>query len=181
MEGFWFVFFFFHGEIKLKQSGLCHFKCCAGMHCLGAIWKCEEWRSLLLFFVQGCERAHPNLLQGSATLVTVLLLLLSWKPNTGGQETWAVVLALLLGPQEILRVDPWPCLEVEGQRRRGAVAFSVQSGDAPVLGGQCRAHWEPLSSSAESWRRRNVPWFYNSSERKDFQPVQKEIFGLIQI
>lgn len=129
---FWLGFFFFRGEIQLKQRGLCHFKCCDWVHCLGAVWKWEEWGAC------SCSPSSPGVWTSSAQHIQISLKgeqplwqlcssLLSWKSKAGGQESRGVALALLLGvSRQFWGKHPWlVCVwSVQGQRVRGAVHSS---------------------------------------------------------
>lgn len=147
------------------------------MHFLGEIWKWEERRSLFLFSAQPstskpprrvsnpCDSAAPPCWAGNQKLVAKkagkwFLLCSSGSPgNFEGNILGSSVFGM------------W-----EARRWEELLAVSVQSVDAPHLAGQCRGHWKPLSSSAESWKKDGCPQVLHFTEMKDFWTAQKEIF-----
>lgn len=107
------------------------------MHCLGAIWKWEEWRSLFLFSARpGMWTSSVLHIQiswkGEQSLWQRCSSLLSWKSKTGGQASRGVALALLLGvSRQFWGKHPWlVCVwSVGGRRVRGAVgSFCAECG-----------------------------------------------------
>lgn len=120
------VFFSFHGQIQLKQRGLCHFKCCIASVQYGNERSAGACSCSLPSLVWRSSVQHiQTSVKGEQSLRQLCSSLLSRKSKTAAQETLGALLALLLGvSRQFWGQHPWLCLEVGGQRVGGAVGSS---------------------------------------------------------